>query len=145
MRNLNQSYLVNYIQNTDFRSGNHLPNRTAMAMAMEDEVEEVTEVATVVKEVVTEVKEVVIIEVKIEGREVEGEVAVVMADEEVDVRIEEVIGVEMTVELPVEERRGRSGMVLVAAGVAASSSLLHTLHPFLCPTPLPPLCEVVRF
>ena len=138
MRNLNQSYLVNYIQNTDFRSGNHLPNRTAMAMAMEDEVEEVTEVATVVKEVV-------IIEVKIEGREVEGEVAVVMADEEVDVRIEEVIGVEMTVELPVEERRGRSGMVLVGAGVAASSSLLHILHPFLCPTPLPPLCEVVRF
>ena len=138
MRNLNQSYLVNYIQNTDFRSGNHLPNRTAMAMAMEDEVEEVTEVATVVKEVV-------IIEVKIEGREVEGEVAVVMADEEVDVRIEEVIGVEMTVELPVEERRGRSGMVLVGAGVAASSSRLHILHPFLCPTPLPPLCEVVRF
>ena len=124
MRNLNQSYLVNYVQNTDFRSGNHLPNRTAMAMAMEDEVEEVTEVATVVKEVV-------IIEVKIEGREVEGEVAVVMADEEVDVRIEEVIGVEMTVELPVEERRGRSGMVLVGAGVAASSSLLHILHPFL--------------
>ena len=127
MRNLNQSYLVNYVQNTDFRSGNHLPNRTAMAMAMEDEVEEVTEVT----EVATVVKEVVIIEVKIEGREVEGEVAVVMADEEVDVRIEEVIGVEMTVELPVEERRGRSGMVLVGAGVAASSSLLHILHPFL--------------
>ena len=118
MRNLNQSYLVDYIQNDDFRSGNRLPNRTAMAMAMEDEVEEVTEVATVVA---TVVKEVVIIEVKIEGREVEGEVAV-MADEEVDVRIEEVIGVEMTVELPVEERRGRSGMVLVGAGVAASSS-----------------------
>ena len=120
MRNLNQSYLVNYVQNDDFRSGNRLPNRTAMAMAMEDEVEEVTEVAIEVKEV-TEVKEVVIIEVKIEGREVEGEVAVEMADEEVDVRIEEVIGVEMTVELPVEERRGRSGMVLVGAGVAASS------------------------
>ena len=101
---MNQSYLVNYTQNTDFRSGNRLPNRTAMAMAMEDEVEEVTEVAIEV----TEVKEVVIIEVKIEGREVEGEVAVGMADEEVDVRIEELIGVEMTVELPVEERRGRS-------------------------------------
>ena len=144
MRNLYQSYLVNYVQNDDFRSGNRLPNRTAMAMAMEDEVEEVTEVAIEVKEV-TEVKEVVIIEVKIEGREVEGEVAVGMADEEVDVRIEEVIGVEMTVELPVEERRGRSGMVLVGAGVAASSSRLHILHPFLCPTPLPPLCEVVRF
>ena len=142
MRNLNQSYLVNYIQNTDFRSGNHLPNRTAMAMAMEDEVEEVTEVAI---EVATVVKEVVIIEVKIEGREVEGEVAVVMADEEVDARIEEVIGVEMTVELPVEERRGRSGMVLLGAGVAASSSRLHILHPFLCPPSLPPLCEVVRF
>ena len=104
MRNLNQSYLVNYIQNTDFRSGNHLPNRTAMAMAMEDEVEEVTEVgievtevAIEVIEVATVVKEVVIIEVKIEGREVEGEVAVGMADEEVDVRIEEEIGVEMTV------------------------------------------------
>ena len=124
MRNLNQSYLVNYIQNTDFRSGNHLPNRTATAMAMEDEVEEVTEVAI-------EVTEVVITEVKIEGREVEGEVAVGMADEEVDVRIEEVIGVEMTVELPVEERRGRSGMVLVGAGVAASSSRLHILLPFL--------------
>ena len=126
MRNLNQSYLVNYVHNDDFRSGNRLPNRTAMAMAMEDEVEEVTEVAIEV----TVVKEVAIIEVKIEGREVEGEVAVVMADEEVDVRIEEVIGVEMTVELPVEERRGRSGMVLVGAGVAASSSRLHTLHPF---------------
>ena len=123
MRNLNQSYLVNYIQNNDFRSGNHLPNRTAMAMAMEDEVEEVTEVAIEVTEVATVVKEVVIIEVKIEGREVEGEVAVEMADEEeVDVRIEEVIGVEMTVELQVEERRGRSGMVLLGAGVAASSS-----------------------
>ena len=93
MRNLNQSYLVNYIQNTDFRSGNHLPNRTAMAMAMEDEVEGVTEVGI---EVATVVKEVVIIE-KIEGREVEGEVAVGMADEEVDARIEEEIGVEMTV------------------------------------------------
>lgn len=129
------------LDNKRRRSGNRLPNRTAMAMAMEDEVEEVTEVAIEVKEV----KEVVIIEVKIEGREVEGEVAVEMADEEVDVRIEEVIGVEMTVELPVEERRGRSGMVLVGAGVAASSSRLHILHPFLCPTPLPPLCEVVRF
>ena len=103
MRNLNQSHLVNYIQNTDFRSGNRLPNRTAMAMAMEDEVEEVTEVgievtevAIEVIEVATVVKEVVIIE-KIEGREVEGEVAVGMADEEVDVRIEEEIGVEMTV------------------------------------------------
>ena len=93
-------------------------------MAMEDEVEEVTEVATVVKEVV-------IIEVKIEGREVEGEAAVGMADEEVDARIEEEIGVEMTVWLPVEERRGRSGMVLVGAGVAASSSRLQLLHPFL--------------
>lgn len=129
------------LDNKRRRSGNRLPNRTAMAMAMEDEVEEVKEVAIEVKEV----KEVVIIEVKIEGREVEGEVAVEMADEEVDVRIEEVIGVEMTVELPVEERRGRSGMVLVGAGVAASSSRLHILHPFLCPTPLPPLCEVVRF
>ena len=119
MRNLNQSHLVNYIQNTDFRSGNHLPNRTAMAMAMEDEVEGVTEVGI---EVATVVKEVVIIEEKIEGKEVEGEVAVGMADEEVDVRIEEEIGVEMTVWLPVEERRGRSGMVLVGAGVAASSS-----------------------
>ena len=97
MRNLNQSYLVNYIQNNDFRSGNHLPNRTAMAMAMEDEVEEVTEVAIEVTEVATVVTEVVIIEVKIEGREVEGEVAVGMADEEVDVRIEEETGVEMTV------------------------------------------------
>ena len=97
MRNLNQSHLVNYIQNTDFRSGNRLPNRTAMAMAMEDEVEEVTEVAIEVTEVVTVVTEVVIIEVKIEGREVEGEVAVGMADEEVDARIEEEIGVEMTV------------------------------------------------
>ena len=86
--------MVNHIQNTDFRSGNRLPNRTAMAMAMEDEVEEVTEVATVVA---TVVKEVVIIEVKIEGREVEGEAAVGMADEEVDARIEEEIGVEMTV------------------------------------------------
>ena len=101
MRNLNQSYLVNYIQNTDFRSGNHLPNRTAMAMAMEDEVEEVTEVgievAIEVIEVATVVKEVVIIEEKTEGKEVEGEVVVGMADEEVDVRIEEEIGVEMTV------------------------------------------------
>ena len=112
---------MNYIQNTDFRSGNRLPNRTAMAMAMEDEGEEVTEVAIEVTEVATVVKEVVIIEVKIEGREVEGEVAVGMADEEVDVRIVEEIGVEMTVWLPVEERRGRSGMVLVGAGVAASS------------------------
>ena len=131
MRNLNQSHLVNYIQNTDFRSGNRLPNRTAMAMAMEDEVEEVTEVAIEVTEVATVVKEVVIIEEKIEGREVEGEVAVGMADEEVDVRIVEEIGVEMTVWLPVEERRGKSGMVLVGAGVAASSSRLHILHPFL--------------
>ena len=97
MRNLNQSYLVNYIQNTDFRSGNHLPNRTAMAMAMEDEVEEVTEVGIEVTEVATVVKEVVIIEEKTEGKEVEGEVVVGMADEEVDVRIEEEIGVEMTV------------------------------------------------
>ena len=88
--------MVNYIQNTDFRSGNRLPNRTAMAMAMEDEVEEVTEVGIEVTEVATVVKEVVIIE-KIEGREVEGEVAVGMADEEVDARIEEEIGVEMTV------------------------------------------------
>ena len=131
MRNLNQSYLVNYIQNTDFRSGNHLPNRTAMAMAMEDEVEEVTEVAIEVTEVVTVVTEVVIIEVKIEGREVEGEAAVGMADEEVDARIEEEIGVEMTVWLPVEERRGRSEMVLEGEGVAASSSRLQLLHPFL--------------
>ena len=131
MRNLNQSYLVYYIQNTDFRSGNHLPNRTAMAMAMEDEVEEAIEVAIEVIEVATVVTEVVIIEVKIEGREVEGEVAVGMADEEVDVRIEEEIGVEMTVWLPLEERRGRSGMVLVGAGVAASSSRLQLLHPFL--------------
>ena len=65
-----------------------------MAMAMEDEVEEVV---IEVKEVVTVVKEVVITEVKIEGREVEGEAAVGMADEEVDARIEEEIGVEMTV------------------------------------------------
>jgi len=93
------------LDNKRRRSGNRLPNRTAMAMAMEDEVEEVTEeaievteVATVVKEVVIiEVKEVVIIEEKIEGREVEGEVAVGMADEEVDARIEEETGVEMTV------------------------------------------------
>ena len=89
-----------------------------------------TEVAIEVIEVATVVKEVVIIEEKIEGKEVEGEVAVGMADEEVDARIEE-IGVEMTVWLPVEERRGRSGMVLVGAGVAASSSQLHILHPFL--------------
>jgi len=112
------------LDNKRRRSGNRLPNRTAMAMAMEDEVEEVTEVAI-------EVKEVAIIEVKIEGREVEGEVVVGMADEEVDVRIVEEIGVEMTVWLPVEERRGRSGMVLVGAGVAASSSRLHILLPFL--------------
>lgn len=119
------------LDNKRRRSENRLPNRTAMAMAMEDEVEEVTEVAIEVTEVATVVTEVVITEVKIEGREVEGEVAVGMADEEVDVRIVEEIGVEMTVWLPVEERRGRSGMVLVGAGVAASSSRLHIHHPFL--------------